>query len=137
MTETKAVRVSLLPDAVRREAFAEASRFRGEFKECLTARRDELVEPADAVLCADGARVGRTRWRSRCLKYSAPSEYVDGYGPEGRGVTVAIVDPIPPRPRRAIVWQSLAFMTALYGLLIGGLALWIMQLPRSVEDWQC
>ncbi|WP_411158245.1 transposase [Streptomyces sp. CBMA29] len=55
MTTTKAVRVCLLPDAVRREAFAEASRFRGEFYECLTARRDELFELADAVLCADGA----------------------------------------------------------------------------------
>ncbi|MER7577389.1 transposase, partial [Streptomyces sp. NPDC126514] len=47
--------MSLLPDAVRREAFAEASRFRGEFYECLTARRDVLFELADAVLCADGA----------------------------------------------------------------------------------
>ena len=36
-------------------AFAEASRFRGEFYECLTARRDELFELTDAVLCADGA----------------------------------------------------------------------------------
>ncbi|MCX4681914.1 transposase [Streptomyces sp. NBC_01433] len=55
MTKTKAVRVSLLPDAVRRQAFAEASRFRGEFYECTTARRDELFELVDAVLCADGA----------------------------------------------------------------------------------
>jgi hypothetical protein len=55
VTETKAVRVSLLPDAVRREAFAEASRFRGEFYECLIARRDELFALVDAVLCADGA----------------------------------------------------------------------------------
>jgi hypothetical protein len=55
VTETKAVRVSLLPDAVRREAFAEASRFRGNFYACLTARRDELFELVDAVLCADGA----------------------------------------------------------------------------------
>ncbi|MFF2411486.1 NF041680 family putative transposase [Streptomyces sp. NPDC058092] len=47
--------MSLLPAAVRREAFAEASRFRGEFYGCLTARRDELFELADAVLCADGA----------------------------------------------------------------------------------
>ncbi|MFD9397017.1 transposase, partial [Streptomyces sp. NPDC060000] len=47
--------MSLLPDAVRREAFAEASRFRGEFYECLNARRDELFELTDAVLCADGA----------------------------------------------------------------------------------
>jgi len=55
VTKTKTVRVSLVPDVVRREAFAEASRFRGEFYECLTARRDELFELADAVLCADGA----------------------------------------------------------------------------------
>ncbi|MEE1801899.1 transposase [Streptomyces sp. JV176] len=58
MTTTKAVRVSLLPDAVRKEAFAEASeasRFRCEFYECLTARHDELFELVDAVLCADGA----------------------------------------------------------------------------------
>lgn len=47
--------MSLLPDDVRRDAFAEASRFRGEFYECLTARRDELFELVDAVLCADGA----------------------------------------------------------------------------------
>ncbi|MFE2571747.1 hypothetical protein ACFXJB_50660, partial [Streptomyces mirabilis] len=43
MTKTKAVRVSLLPVAVRREAFAEASAFRGEFYECLTARRGLAV----------------------------------------------------------------------------------------------
>ncbi|WP_324609657.1 transposase, partial [Streptomyces sp. WM6386] len=47
--------MSRLPDAVRRDAFAEASRFRGEFYECLTARGDELFELTDAVLCADGA----------------------------------------------------------------------------------
>ena len=47
--------MSLLPDAVRREAFAEASRFRQEFYECLTARHDELFELVDTVLCADGA----------------------------------------------------------------------------------
>ncbi|MFJ2675878.1 NF041680 family putative transposase [Streptomyces sp. NPDC087525] len=50
-----AVRVSLLPDAVRREAFAEASRFRREFYECLTTRSDELFELVDPILCADGA----------------------------------------------------------------------------------
>ncbi len=54
MTTTKAVGVSLLPDPVRREAFAEASRFRGESYECLTARRNELFELVDAVLGADG-----------------------------------------------------------------------------------
>lgn len=47
--------MSLLPNAVRREAFAQASRFREEFYECLTARRDELFELVDAMLCADGA----------------------------------------------------------------------------------
>ncbi|WP_306943032.1 NF041680 family putative transposase [Streptomyces phaeochromogenes] len=47
--------MSLLPDVVRRDAFAEASRFRVGFYECLTARRDELFELTDAVLCADGA----------------------------------------------------------------------------------
>lgn len=54
VTTTKAVRVSLLPDVVRKEAFAEASRFRGEFYECLTARRDELFELTDALLCVEG-----------------------------------------------------------------------------------
>jgi hypothetical protein len=55
VTTTKAVKVSVLPDAVRREAFAEASRFWGEFYACLTPRRDELFELSDAVLCTDGA----------------------------------------------------------------------------------
>ncbi|MET9671052.1 hypothetical protein ABZY19_38005 [Streptomyces sp. NPDC006475] len=41
--------MSLLPVVVRREAFAEASRFRSEFYECLAARRDELFELVDAV----------------------------------------------------------------------------------------
>lgn len=41
--------------ANRREALAEASCFRGEFYECPTARRDELFELVDAVLCVDGA----------------------------------------------------------------------------------
>jgi hypothetical protein len=36
------------------EAFAEASRFRDDFFDCLTARRDELFELADALLCVDG-----------------------------------------------------------------------------------
>ncbi|MEV6765030.1 transposase [Streptomyces sp. NPDC051105] len=54
MTETKAVVASLPPDDVRPEAFAEASRFRGAFYACLSARRDELFELVDAVLCADG-----------------------------------------------------------------------------------
>ncbi len=30
------------------------ARFRREFHACLTARRDEVFELADAVLCADG-----------------------------------------------------------------------------------
>ncbi|MFD4322968.1 NF041680 family putative transposase, partial [Streptomyces sp. NPDC058548] len=46
--------MSLLHDDVEREPFAEASHFREDFYGCLTARRDELFELADALLCADG-----------------------------------------------------------------------------------
>ncbi|MGW4898750.1 NF041680 family putative transposase [Kitasatospora sp. NPDC004240] len=46
--------MSLLQDGVRRDAFAELSRFRGEFYDCLIRRGDALFELADAVLCADG-----------------------------------------------------------------------------------
>ncbi|MFE2149226.1 transposase [Streptomyces lavendulae] len=38
----------------QREAFVEASRFRSDFYASLTARRDELFELMDALLCADG-----------------------------------------------------------------------------------
>lgn len=55
LIKTKAVRVSLLPQDVPGEAFAEASRFRAELYACLTGRGDELFELADAVLCAPGA----------------------------------------------------------------------------------
>lgn len=55
MITTKAVKVSLLPEAVPEEAFAEASRFRDELYACLTMRGDEPFELADAVLCAPGA----------------------------------------------------------------------------------
>jgi hypothetical protein len=55
VTTTKAVRVSLLPEAAVGEAFAEASRFRDELYACPTVRGDELVELSDAVLCAPGA----------------------------------------------------------------------------------
>ena len=48
--ETKVVRVGLLPEA----AVGEASRFRDELYACLTGRRDELFELADAALCAPG-----------------------------------------------------------------------------------
>jgi hypothetical protein len=46
--------MSLLHHDVRREPFAEASHFREEFYGCLTGRRDELFELADALLFADG-----------------------------------------------------------------------------------
>ena len=60
--ETKAVRVSLLPATGPGEAFAQASRFREDLFDCLTARGDELFEPADAGLlpmprAADGRLV--------------------------------------------------------------------------------
>jgi hypothetical protein len=52
--ETKAVKVSPLPDAGPGEAFARASHFREDLFNCLTARGDELFELVDALLCADG-----------------------------------------------------------------------------------
>ena len=45
---------SLLEHAADVEPLAVLSRFRLEFRACLTARGDELFELADAVLCADG-----------------------------------------------------------------------------------
>ena len=45
---------SLLEHAADVESLAVLSRFRLDFHRCLTARRDELFELADAVLCADG-----------------------------------------------------------------------------------
>ena len=52
--KTKAVKVSLLPDTGPGKAFAQASRFRDDLFDCLTARGDELFELTDALLCADG-----------------------------------------------------------------------------------
>ncbi len=46
--------MSLLHHDVLREPFAEASHFREDSFACLTARRDELFELADALLCTDG-----------------------------------------------------------------------------------
>jgi hypothetical protein len=54
MITTKAVMDSLLEHAPDVESLAVLSRFRLEFRACLTARGDELFELADAVLCADG-----------------------------------------------------------------------------------
>src|SRR5258705_11600833 len=45
---------SLQDDVARVESLAGLSRFRREFRACLTARGDELFELTDAVLCADG-----------------------------------------------------------------------------------
>lgn len=46
--------MTLLPDAALGESFANASRFRDDLFDCLTARGDELFELVDALLCADG-----------------------------------------------------------------------------------
>jgi DDE superfamily endonuclease len=54
MITTKAVMDSLLERAADVEPVAVLSRFRFELAECLTARRDELFELADAVLCTEG-----------------------------------------------------------------------------------
>jgi hypothetical protein len=54
MITTKAVMDSSLEHATDVGPLAALSRFRRDFHACLTARADELCEPADAVLCADG-----------------------------------------------------------------------------------
>lgn len=46
--------MSLLYYDAQREPFAVASHFRDDFYACLTARRDELFELTDSLLCADG-----------------------------------------------------------------------------------
>src|SRR5512135_3846814 len=43
-----------LPEDAGAGLAAVLARFRREFHACLTARRDEIFELADAVLCADG-----------------------------------------------------------------------------------
>jgi hypothetical protein len=53
MITTKAV-MNTLPEDGGAGPLAVLSRFRLDFHACLTARRDELSELADAVLCADG-----------------------------------------------------------------------------------
>jgi len=45
---------SLPDDAASAGPLAGLSRFRLDFHACLTARREEIFELADAVLCADG-----------------------------------------------------------------------------------
>jgi DDE superfamily endonuclease len=54
MITTKAVMDSLLEHAADVDSLAVLSRFRAGFRACLAARGDELLELADAVLCADG-----------------------------------------------------------------------------------
>src|SRR5215813_11618287 len=54
MITTKAVMNSLVEPAADVESLAVLSRFRADFRACLTARADELFELADAVLCAGG-----------------------------------------------------------------------------------
>ena len=46
--------MSLLHHDAQWGPFAVASHFRDDFYACLTARRDELFELTDALLCADG-----------------------------------------------------------------------------------
>ena len=43
-----------LPEDAGAGPAAVLSRFRRDFHACLTARKDEIFELADAVLCADG-----------------------------------------------------------------------------------
>ncbi len=80
MPTTKAVRGSLLHQDVRRKAFAEASRFRGEFYECLTARRHELFELTDALLCVEGPVVDVSPWLRSDTPCSADRLFCHVYG---------------------------------------------------------
>jgi DDE superfamily endonuclease len=54
MTATEAVMDSLPDDAASAGPLAVLSRFRADFRACLTARGDEIFELTDAVLCAGG-----------------------------------------------------------------------------------
>ena len=65
-----------LPEDARGGPAAVLSRFRRDFHACLTARRDEIFELADAVLCADGpvqgpggpvAGAGAPAWSRRAV----------------------------------------------------------------------
>jgi hypothetical protein len=46
--------MSVLTPVGKRDGFADLSRFRTAFYECLSARADAFFELADALLCADG-----------------------------------------------------------------------------------
>ncbi|MFJ8476057.1 transposase, partial [Kitasatospora sp. NPDC094011] len=46
--------MSVTKSEARREAFAQLSRFRTDFYDCLDGRQDALFELADALLCTDG-----------------------------------------------------------------------------------
>lgn len=58
MIATKAVKVNLLPDAVRREAFAGASSFRGEFYGTRTTSTEDDSPAAIVQAATVVARVG-------------------------------------------------------------------------------
>ncbi|MFI6689609.1 hypothetical protein [Streptomyces sp. NPDC050485] len=65
--------MSVLPPVGERDVFAELSRFRTAFYECLSARADAFFELTDALLCADGPT--RTP-----VELSLLAEHQRGYG---------------------------------------------------------
>jgi DDE superfamily endonuclease len=69
----KAVVMSVLVQVGERDGFAELSRFRAAFYECLSARADAFFELTDALLCADGPT--RTP-----VELSLLAEHRRGYG---------------------------------------------------------
>src|SRR4051794_19862897 len=83
-----------LPDgAAGAGPLAVLSRFRADFHACLTARRDEIFELADAVLCADGP--------VRCLAgLSLVPEHRRGHGALYDAVSRGRID--IPRLRRSL-----------------------------------
>ncbi len=95
MITAKAVMDSLPEDAAAGPA-AVLSWFRRDFHACLTARRDEIFELADAVLCADG-----------------PVRDLAGLSlaPEHRR-TVRDYERLPASHEAMILWAMIALMTS-------------------------
>jgi hypothetical protein len=54
MIDSKAVKLSVLDDAVCVESLSVSSGFRSDFYDCMTSRADAPFELTDALLCADG-----------------------------------------------------------------------------------
>ncbi len=113
LIKTKAVRVSLLPDAGPGEAFAKASRFREDLFDCLTTRGDELFELVDALLCADGPVTS-------LVDLTLVAEHRRGHGAMYEALNSGKVD----APRLRQVLAGLPMPRAADGRLVGRRTKW-------------